>query len=157
MDAWEYYEIANISNTDVNLNNYNIVYNNGSKETVWASEGVDVLPAGKTMLVWVKNGCTDDKNIEDFKTYYKEKTGAELPSDGLIATVRCDGMANSGSRSMDIRTKTGKTLTTISYNAADSDNGKIDVDEAIEFEYSKDKVTAVYDKTPTPFSMSENM
>ena len=73
MDAWEYYEIANISNTDVNLNNYNIVYNNGSKETVWASEGVDVLPAGKTMLVWVKNGCTDDKNIEDFKTYYKEK------------------------------------------------------------------------------------
>ena len=24
MDAWEYYEIANISNTDVNLNNYNI-------------------------------------------------------------------------------------------------------------------------------------
>ena len=23
MDAWEYYEIANISNTDVNLNNYN--------------------------------------------------------------------------------------------------------------------------------------
>ena len=156
MDAWEYYEIANISNTDVNLNNYNIVYNNGSKETVWASEGVDVLPAGKTMLVWVKNGCTDDKNIEDFKTYYKEKTGAELPSDGLIATVRCDGMANSGSRSMDIRTKTGKTLTTISYNAADSDNGKIDVDEAIEFEYSKDKVTAVYDKTPTPFSLSEN-
>lgn len=155
-DAWEYYEITNVSSQDINLNDYNVIYDNGSKKTIWTAEGVDTLPAGKTMLVWVRNGCNEDKTVADFQNYYQTKTGQAMPSDGLIASVHSDGLANSGTRSMYIQTKTGKTLSTISYNAKDSANGKIDVDEAIIFQHSGDGETTVYDQAPTPFVLSEN-
>ena len=155
LDAWEYYEIANVSDKDVNLNNYNIVYDNGSAKTVWTATGVDVLPAGKTMLVWVRNGCNDEKSIADFRDYYGTKTGSAIPEDGLIAEVHCDGMANSGSRSMYIVTKTGKTLSTITYRSADSAEGKLGVDEAIVFQHSGNAGIPMYDQTPSPLALSD--
>lgn len=155
LDAWEYYEIANVSDKDVNLNNYNIVYDNGSAKTVWTATGVDVLPAGKTMLVWVRNGCNDEKSMADYRDYYGTKTGSAIPEDGLIAEVRCDGMANSGSRSMYIVTKTGKTLSTITYRSADSAEGKLGVDEAIVFQHSGNAGIPMYDQTPSPLALSD--
>ena len=51
LDAYEYYELMNISDQDVNLSDYNIVYVNDTKTSIWKTN-VQVLPAGEKMLVW---------------------------------------------------------------------------------------------------------
>ena len=35
LDAYEYYELMNISDQDVNLSDYNIVYVNDTKTSIW--------------------------------------------------------------------------------------------------------------------------
>lgn len=156
-DAWEYYEIKNISSQDVNLDNYQIIYDNGSQETEWKAEGINALPVGKTMVVWVKNDGNGDKEAADFREYYENKLGYQIPEEGLIATVSCGGLANSGTRTMYVRTQTGKTLSTIFYTAANSEGAKLDVDEAIEFQMNGGTVTPQYDRTPSPLEVSEGL
>ena len=66
-DAYEYFEITNVSGVDVDLRNYDIVYDNGNTKTVWTTD-VTVLPAGQTILVWVKNPGNQELTKEDFRT-----------------------------------------------------------------------------------------
>lgn len=150
-DAWEYYEITNVSSRDVDLDDYDIVYvNPGKTRTVWkpADTEAHVIPARSSMLIWVKNSGNTDQTKEAFRAYYG------LPEDSLIAEVSCDGMSNSGSRSMEILTKTGRLLSTVTYNAKDSDGGKLDEDEAVIFRYEGAKVIAVYDQNPDPLNVA---
>lgn len=149
-DAWEYYEITNVSTQDVNLDDYDIVYVNGNTRTIWKAEGVNVLPAGQTMLVWVKNDGNTAKTKADFCANYG------LPEESLVAEVTCGGMVNSGTRSFDIVTKTGRVLTTVTYNSKDSAGGTLDEDEAIMFQYTGRDVVPVYDQTVTPLVIPEN-
>lgn len=142
-DAYEYYELTNTSGKDIVLSDYNILYDNGSKVTPWNSD-VEVLPAHATLLVWIKNDGNQTLNKQDFLNYYS------LDESTLVAEVQCDGLSNSGERSLMIQTKTGKTLTTLTYRASDSGNGTINEDEAIAFNYQGSQVTAIYDQTPTP-------
>lgn len=143
-DAYEYYELCNVSDRDINMDDYNIVYVNGNKRTVWKGD-VSVIPANSSMLVWVKNAKNQELTKADFYTYYSL-------TDGLVAQVSCDGMSNSGIRSMTVETKTGKLLSTVTYNAADSNGGKLDEDEAVAYKYIGEQVQPVYDQTPTPFA-----
>lgn len=143
-DVYEYYELTNISGHDINLDYYDIVYVNGNKPTVWKAN-LNTIPAGQTMLVWVKNEYNQELTKADF---CKEWNVSE---DGLLAEVQCSGMSNSGSRSLAVATKTGKILSTATYNAANSSDGKLDENEAVGFQYNGDSVTVLYDQTATPF------
>ncbi len=146
-DAYEYFEITNVSGREINLEDYDIVYFNGSTKTIWDTD-VTRLPAGETILVWVKNGGNQTLTKEDFYKFYG------IPTDTLVAETQCGGMSNSGTRSMTIATKTGKDLCTVTYSAADSDGGKLDVAEAIVFSYEGDQITVSYNNEPTPLAVS---
>lgn len=143
LDAYEYYELTNITDTDVDLTNYNIAYVNGSKTTLWNPD-ITVLPANASMLVWIRNTDNTEKSKTDFCNYYN------IAEDSLVAEVTCDGLSNSGPRTLAVATKEGETLVYATYQKADSANGTIDVDESIVFTYDGDNVTLVYDQTPTP-------
>ena len=145
-DAYEYFEITNVSGVDVDLRNYDIVYDNGNTKTVWTTD-VTVLPAGQTILVWVKNPGNQELTKEDFRTFYSLDPGA------LVAETQCGGMANSGRRSMSIATKTGKTLCTVTYAPADSEDGKLGIGESIVFSYDGDQITVSYDNEVTPLQL----
>ena len=43
LNGYEYYELTNVSDKDVDLSNYNIVYVNGSKQSIWKSS-IQVIP-----------------------------------------------------------------------------------------------------------------
>ena len=63
-DAYEYFEVTNISSSDVDMDNYDIIYINGSKQTIWTPDNC-VVPADSSILVWIKNAG----NIEAIGEY----------------------------------------------------------------------------------------
>lgn len=153
LDAYEYFEVTNISNQNVDLANYDIVYINGSKRTKWTPNGC-VIPADSSILVWIKNAGNTDSTKSEFCSYYAEK-GYGTISEEQVVELASDGLSNSGTRALTVTTKTGKILTTAEYKASDSQNGKLDVDEAVSFIYEGDTATAVYDQKPTPLTVGE--
>lgn len=151
-DAWEYYEITNISSHDVNLTNYDIVYINGSKQTKWTPNNT-IVPADSSVLVWIKNAGNTASTKAEFCSYYENKGYGTIAEDKVLEFA-CDGLSNSGTRALAVKTKTGRTLITATYVAADSSDGSLGVDEAVAFTYNGDTVTAVYDQAPTPLTVS---
>lgn len=148
LNGYEYYELTNVSDKDVDLSNYNIVYVNGSKQSIWKSS-IQVIPAGKSMVVWIRNGENDSLTKDDFLNYYN------LTDDALVAEAFCDGLANS-ERGLAVTTKTGKVLFAAEYTSADSKNGKLEKGEAIVFTYEGDKVVPKYDQTPSPLTVEQS-
>ena len=144
-DGYEYFELANLTDKELDFSDYDLVYDNGSKTIVWTPD-VQTIPAGGSLLVWVKNedNIAAGTTVEEFRQKYG--LGEDMP----VAQVNCDGMSNSGSRSMSVVTKTGRTLFTVEYAAEGSSNGKLDENEAISYVYSGDQITVQYDRKPTP-------
>ena len=150
LDAYEYYELTNISDKEIDLSNYHIVYVNGTKQALW-DPNIQKIPAKSSMLVWIKNEGNAQSTKADFCKYYNISE-----EDSLIAELECDGLSNSGTRTLAITTATGKVLSQASYQAAASSEGKIDVNEAIVFSYNGDAITLKYDEIPTPLAVGEN-
>ncbi len=146
-DGYEYFELVNLTGQELDLSAYDLVYDNGNTQTVWTPT-IQTLPANGSMLVWIKNEANIAAGTD--KQAFLDHYGLE--ADALVAEVESGGMSNSGSRSMSIVTKTGKTLLTVSYNAADSSDSSLGEGEAISYSYDGDQVTAVYDGTPTPYT-----
>lgn len=148
-DAYEYYELTNITDSSVDMSKYDIVYDNGSTKTTWTPDinNFKEIPGKSSVLVWIKNAGNQDSKKADFCNYYK------ISEDSAIVEISCGGLSNSGSRTLTIEDKEGKVLTTAVYNASDSANKKIDVDEAINFVYDSDTAKAVYDKEPSPLKV----
>ncbi|MEE0831433.1 MAG: lamin tail domain-containing protein, partial [Longicatena sp.] len=147
LDAYEYYELMNISDQDVNLSDYNIVYVNDTKTSIWKTN-VQVLPAGEKMLVWTRNEGNTELTKADFIAYYG------LAEDAFIAEVKCDGLANS-KRGLAITDSNGNVLLSTTYNSEDSQNGTIDINEAIVFTYNGNDITLKYDQLPSPLHVEE--
>ena len=147
LNGYEYFELTNVTDREIDLSNYNIVYINGTSRAVWETN-VEKIPAGETMVVWIKNGDNNSLTKTDFLEYYGMQT------DAFVAEVQCSGLANSGSRSMAIETKTGKELFRVTYKAADSEDKKLTAKEAVVFSYSGGEISTSYDNAPSPLSPS---
>lgn len=145
-DAYEYYELTNISDQEVDLSNYHIVYVNGSTKTIWDPD-IQKIPANSSMLVWIKNDGNVTATKADFCKYYG------ITEDSLVAEVTCGGLHNSKTRSVAVATATGQLLTYATYTPADSSEGKLSVNEAVVFTYDGDNSTTLYDQTPTPYTV----
>ncbi len=148
-DAYEYFELYNGGSQTVELDSYSFYYDNGNSVREWKlnQEGL-TLDAGETLVVWVKNTANTNAGYteSDFNDYYRT---AFVMGENL-ATVDSDGFSNSGSRSLSLRTKTGQTLYTAAYNASDSSDGSLAVNEAITFDYNQTGAAASYDGTAAP-------
>ena len=84
-DAYEFIEIYNNSNQDIDLKDYKLYYNypdNGDDSDVvwWVTSESKILKSGETLVFWVKNGSNDSLTIDDFNT----KFGTNLTADQLI-------------------------------------------------------------------------
>lgn len=148
-DAFEYFEIYNASEKTVSLGDYAFWYDNGKSVTEWelADKEMTVEP-GKSVVVWVKNDAVAAARYTaaDFNAEY----GTSFTEGRDLTSVMSDGLSNSGTRSIQVRTRTGLELYTVTYDAADSSNGKIDEGEAIAINYSGADISVNFDKSATP-------
>ena len=88
-DAYEYFEVTNISSSDVDMDNYDIIYINGSKQTIWTPDNC-VVPADSSILVWIKNAgnteaigeYTEPESPENPETQEETPDTPEITAEG---------------------------------------------------------------------------
>ena len=121
-DAYEFIEIYNNSDRDIDLKDYKLYYNypdNGpDSDTVWwESSESKVLKSGEILLFWIKNGGNDTLTLGDFNQAY----GTQLSKDQVIE-ISCGGMSNSGARAIKLTTNVKDMVDRVEYNTAGADN-----------------------------------
>lgn len=114
-DGYEYIEIYNNSNEDINLKDYTIRYRypmEGSEaDLVWNPKKRDViLKSGETLIYWIKNKNNQDKTLADFNLFYNKNF-----DDNKVIEIHSDGMANGSHRGIVIATNTGKEISAAYY------------------------------------------
>ena len=148
-----------MSNQSINLKDYEIVYNNGTSDAVWPLEDDIVLAPGESAVIWCVLQTVLDTGLTDanFINYWKEKIGSadlNLVRGKNFTRAVCNGLANSGERSMVIRAKaTREVLTMVAYNG----KGNIEANQSITFTYTDGTEGAIsnYTAAPTPGSTED--
>ena len=72
-----------------------------------------VFPQSPVRLFGIRNEGNTEITKSDFCAYYTGKGYGEIEENSLIGELECDGLSNSGTRQLQILSKTGK----ISYNS----------------------------------------
>lgn len=116
LDGYEFIEVYNNTDKEVNLKDYTIRYRypaeGAEADLIWKAEKEDLtLPAGETMTYWIVNAGNQDKTVADFNANY----GTDLQENVNIVKVHSDGMANGSSRGVAISTNTGVDLSAAYY------------------------------------------
>ncbi|MBT0993305.1 lamin tail domain-containing protein [Cellulomonas sp. DKR-3] len=111
-DAYEFIEVYNASDAPVDFDDFTIDYlyvDANAIETssaLWPATPTDpVIPAGGTLVLWIKNGANDALTAADFNAEY----GTHLSGDQLVE-IRSGGMANGGPRGIEVQTNTGESV-----------------------------------------------
>jgi hypothetical protein len=153
-DGYEYVEVHNPTDQSVSMADFDLRYLYPAADftidsaAVWRlSDPAAQIPAGQSLIVWIKNGANDDKTTKDFTDFFNsrkpEPTEGEDPIPDLdpdsinLVTTSTGGMANGSPRGMEIRTKSGTTVNRVFYNM----NGANDVaaNQGIQYAYDPDK------------------
>ncbi|WP_083711522.1 metallophosphoesterase [Domibacillus epiphyticus] len=116
-DGYEFIEVYNNTDQDINLNDYTLRYRypmeGPEADLIWKSDQKDlILPSGETMVYWIINAGNEDKTIDDFNKVY----GSALEENAAIVKLRSDGMANLSHRGVAIATNTGEDISTAFYH-----------------------------------------
>jgi hypothetical protein len=126
-DAYEFVEVYNASDSPIDFGDYtlNYVYTDNAltgpvstSSTLWPSEPRSVvIPAGKTVVLWVKNpaGVAAGLTVADFNAVF----GTELTLGVDIVEMFNGGMANGGSRGIQVTTNTGHDVSRAYYFSDD--------------------------------------
>ncbi|MBP1083977.1 MULTISPECIES: lamin tail domain-containing protein [Bacillus] len=138
-DGYEFIEIYNNTNQDINFKDYKLRYRYGTdpgSDVIWESVPDDVvISAGKTLVFWIINGQNADKTVADFNANY----GTNLVENKDIVKVFSGGMANSGARGLVITTNTKTEISVGYYN--DTTNDDTQPDKGIVYKYPVDGST----------------
>lgn len=116
-DAFEYFELYNTSNQSINLDDYQVLYDNGSTISEWNLPANTVLPANQALIVWVKNEVSKDLELELFREYYNlsANEGQIVKTENIVS-----GFSNSGQRELQVTVKnTKQILSSVIYNDED--------------------------------------
>lgn len=93
-DGYEFFELQNISNSEINFNNYKVLYNSTD---IWTLDNADiVLNPGELLVVWIKNNGNQSLTIDDFNNYYQ----SNLVEGVNFTTVQSNGLNNSNQRDL---------------------------------------------------------
>lgn len=146
-DAYEYFELYNTSNQEINLDDYLVEYNNGSTITPWLIPSNTILKGHESLIVWVQNDISKELDTSDFCKYYN----LEVDKYKIVKTENIvGGFANSGQRELRVSVnKTNQLLNYVIYN----DEDKAQIKKGINFVYesgSLAQTTLSYDEDPTP-------
>jgi hypothetical protein len=115
-DGYEFIEIYNNSDKDINFKDYKLHYRYGADPTsdvIWPSEPSDVvIPSKKTLVFWIINGENNNSTVADFNANY----GTNLVENKDIVKIYSGGMANGSHRGLVVTTNKGKEISVAYYN-----------------------------------------
>ncbi|WP_113928328.1 lamin tail domain-containing protein [Bacillus sp. P14.5] len=115
-DGYEFVEVYNNTDKDMNFKDYKVQYRYGSDpagDVVWASVPDDfVLPSQETVVFWIINSQNGDKTVTDFNANY----GTNLVEDEEIVRIYSDGMANGAMRGLVVATNAKEEISVSYYN-----------------------------------------
>ena len=118
-DGFEFVEVFNASSEDVDFGEYALTYlypqdyETNTNEALWPAQPADVtIPAGDSLVLWIKNGPNDDLTDADFNAQF----GSDLSLGDDLVEIRSAGMANGSPRGIAIRTNTGIEVNRAYYN-----------------------------------------
>lgn len=126
-DGYEFVEVYNASDAPIDFGDYTLNYlhtDNALTDPVttnavqWPSTPSDVtIPAGGTLVLWVKNpaGVAAGLTVADFNAAF----GTDLVLGESIVELHNGGMANGGSRGLQVATNTGHDISRAYYFADD--------------------------------------
>ncbi|USB33169.1 S-layer homology domain-containing protein [Paenibacillus sp. YPG26] len=117
-DAYEFIEVYNNTDQPVDFNNYKVYYrypDSGIQaDAKWPSNKEQfIIPAGKSVVFWIKNGANASYTAADFNAFYQ----TSLTLDSNLFTIESGGLANSGRRAVVIKTNTEKEVSAAYYDA----------------------------------------
>ncbi|GIP27140.1 hypothetical protein J23TS9_22700 [Paenibacillus sp. J23TS9] len=113
-DAFEFVEVYNNTDQDLNFKDYSFFYNN---KDPWTPEGgADIIiPARQPVVFWIMNG----KNNEETEEHFNQNFGSNLIKGvNLFRIQGGGGMANGSARTLTIRGKNNEPVITASYEPA---------------------------------------
>ncbi|MGF9696832.1 S-layer homology domain-containing protein [Paenibacillus sp. MABNR03] len=113
-DAYEFVEVYNNTDHDINFKDYVFFYNN--KDTWKTGEGTDIIvPARSPIVFWILNGSNNHLTTEQFN----ENFGTTLiEGDRLFRIEGGGGMANGSLRSLVIKNQTNESIVSAAYEPA---------------------------------------
>jgi len=127
-DGYEFIEVHNPTSTPVSMADYELRYlytadgQSITNAADWPLAPADaVIAPGGTLVIWVRNGSNDAVTASDFAAHY----GVDPASLHLVET-RTAGMANSGGRGLEIRTRAGDSVHRAFYNLSGADDTEPD-------------------------------
>lgn len=136
-DGYEFIEIYNNTDKDIDFKDYKIRYHYPDKgddgDVLWPSTPENVLiHSGKTLVFWIINGNNDALTIDDFNKYFN----TSLVDGKDIVRIYSAGMANGSPRGIKISTNTNVDLVKAVYNINGEDN--VDPDKGIQYRYNEE-------------------
>ena len=141
-DAYEFVEVYNATSAPVDFSDYTLKYLypladlTNSSTTLWPATVRDaVIPAGGTIVFWIKNGANDALTAADFNAHF----GSSLIADESLFEIRSGGMSNSSARGLEITTNTGFTVNRAYYNLGGIDDTT--ADQPIQYAVNHDDLT----------------
>ena len=151
-DAFEYIELYNTSDRDIEMDDLLIRNVNGSTLTDWEIPSGTVIKAGQTLVVWVTNAESAQITEADFRAYYGIDDSVQI-----VKTVdSVNGFSNSGERSMQVIVRDSEqVISSITYNDGSE---KAQTKKGIKFAYQDgqvQEVTLSYDEDPTPGTLED--
>lgn len=152
-DAFEYFELYNTSNQSINLDDYQVIYDNESTISEWNLPVNTILPANQALIVWIQNEESKDLDLALFREYYNLSAdeGQIVKTENIVS-----GFSNSGQRELQVTVKnTKQILSSVIYNNEDV---KAQTKKGINFIYNFGRIqesTYSYDLDPTPGRLIE--
>lgn len=149
-DAYEFIEIYNNSDKDIDFSDYKIYYNypDSATDALWESVPSDVvIPSGKALVFWIKNGKNDSLTADDFNA----KFNTNLVMNENLVEIYSGGMANSGARGVKITSNVKDELSYVLYNKGGTDDTTADKSITYKLDVYTGKVNMVSNSSvPTP-------
>ncbi|SMG11493.1 S-layer homology domain-containing protein [Paenibacillus aquistagni] len=118
-DGYEFIEIYNNTDNDINFKDYKIFYrytdSGPDADVVWPTDREDLMIRSKqTMVFWVINKANSSKTVDDFNHAF----GTSLVENENIVKIYSDGMANGSRRGVVIGTNTHKEIASAYYDGS---------------------------------------
>jgi hypothetical protein len=163
-DGFEFIEVTNISNRKIDYSdNYTLYYNypdqGDSGDVEWpAKQGGITIPAGKSVVFWIKNGPNDALTDTDFNQAFGLDGDHALTMGTDLFEIQSGGMANNSARGLKIETKTKTLVSSANYPANTSKNLTGDT-HSLQYVYSAgESETKIVrsDQAPTPGSLQSD-
>ncbi|KOP67910.1 S-layer protein [Bacillus sp. FJAT-18019] len=131
-DGYEFIEVYNNTDKDIDFSNYKIRYRYLESDTLWAHVPDQVtIPSRGTLVFWIINSQNKNSTVADFNQNY----GTNLQEDTEIVKIFSGGMSNSRMREVVVVTNTGRLVVSAFYNDGEVQNAE---DQGIFYKYPED-------------------